>query len=313
MSKAQDTYRCTRCHKERAGRFTRPKSGAAGSWTQGDSQGRSIPQWYCFTCLPKGQGRDEEEEVAKSIAPIPVATVNIEREHQKGLALVNPILQQLDGLEVIDEPSYLVADELVGEIRKRRRGWEPIWNAIQERVIKPARESLDGIYSINREVDGALEKAEKSLKAKMATFKDKERLELAARNLKRDEDADRTQAIIDETKRKLSDARGSVKGVLTKNLNRNEAHLQTVMETVPLPVVGTSSSTRIVKTIEVDNLQAFAVALTIGPLKDHAIRQLITAAVNEALKAAGWTQVQKDEMAQWPGLKLVESTQIVGH
>ena len=316
MSKAADAYRCTRCQKERKGRFTRPQSGLPGSWTQGDSQGRSIPQWYCYTCLPEGQGRDEVNDIVAKTTPIIVPqpqAVNMEREHQKGLALVNPIMAQMEGLEVNSEESYLVADQLVGEIRRRRKGWEPIWGAIQDRIVKPLRDSLEGAYSINREVDGALEKAEKSLKAKMSTYKNEERLRLERENRERDAEADRTQALIDETKRKLETARGSVKGVLTRNLSRLDTHQQAVMETVPLPVVGANSSTRTVKRVEVDNLQAFAVALTIGKLRDHAIKALILAAVNDALRGVARTQEQKDEMAQWPGLKMVETTQIVGH
>ncbi len=248
--------------------------------------------------------------MAKATAPATaVATVNIERERQKGLALVTPILPKLEGLEVVDEESYQVADELIGQIRQRRKGWEPIWGAIQERMIKPLRETLEGAYSINRDVDGALEKAEKQLKGKMADYKDKERLRIAAENRKRDEDAERLQAQIEETKRKLEDARGSVKGVLTRNLNRLDSQQQAVMETVPLPVLGTNSSDRVVKVLTVTNLPEFVKFLD----PNEPMYMPILNAINSVLRSEGRTNERKAEMAQWPGVELVDRTQIVGH
>jgi hypothetical protein len=240
-------------------------------------------------------------------------TVNIEREHQKGLALANPIIQELGQLQITNEEEYLAADALLGRVRQSRKVWGSIWEQIQGRVIKPQREALEGVYFINREVDGPLEKGEKLLKSEMQLYKNEERRRLEQENRQRDAEAARTQQLIEEARTKLETARGSVKAILTRTVNRLETQQQVVMETTPLPVIGANSSTRQVKTIEVDNLQAFAVALTIGKLKDHPIRAAVTAAVNAVLKGEARTQEQKDIMAQWPGLKLVESTQIVGH
>lgn len=320
MSKATDTYECALCHKMKRGRFTRRRDGAQGSWTPGDSQRRSIPTWYCYICLPQGQGRDEEIDVAKTqdrpqgaAAAVLAPSINIEREHQKGLALVNPILEQIQGLSVTTEEEYQAADGLVGEIRKRRKAWSPIWEAIMSRVVKPQRDALEGVYSINREVDGPLEKAEKQVKTLMTSYKNEERDRIAKEELERELEAERTQQQIEATRVKLAGATGSVKGVLTRNLNRLETHQQAVIETVPMAVQGVNSSSRVVKSVVVENLPHFASALTLGTLKDDPIKPLILNAINSVLRSEGRSQEARDIMAQWPGLKLVESTQIVGH
>lgn len=262
--------------------------------------------------MPKKTAEGAAAQFYAGGAVTPVA-INIEREHQRGLALVNPIIQQLEGLAVTDEASFLHADEIVGEIRRRRKAWEPIWSAIMTRVVKPQRDALEGIYSINREVDGPLERAEKQVKAQMASYKNQERLRIDAENRARDEEAERVQEQIEATRKKLESASGSVKGVLTRNLNRLENHQQTVIETVPLPVLGVNSSSRVIKSVAVDDIHVFAIALKNGALKDNPIKPLIMNAINSVLKSEGRSQEARDIMAQWPGLKLVDNTQIVGH
>lgn len=50
-------YHCVQCRHETDGRFTKHKLASGGGWDQGHQQ----PHWYCWTCLPKGKGRGEEE------------------------------------------------------------------------------------------------------------------------------------------------------------------------------------------------------------------------------------------------------------
>lgn len=244
--------------------------------------------------------------------PKPALGLNIEREHQKGLALVNPLLEKLHELKVVDEESYLVADELLGRIRQGLKQWGVVWETIQERVIKPQREALEGVYSINREIAGPLEKGEKALKASMGAYKTAEADRIARENIERDREAQRLQDEIDRATALQQQTKSPVaRGVLTRNINRLNTMQQGVMETVPTPVVGAASSSRVVTYPELENLQAFAVALSVGSLKAHPIRALVIEAINAVLKGEGTKDV-KAEMAQWPGCKMGRTTQIVG-
>jgi hypothetical protein len=48
-------YHCIRCKQEKDGRFTKHKFSSGNGW----SQGMQVLNWYCWECLPKGDGRDE--------------------------------------------------------------------------------------------------------------------------------------------------------------------------------------------------------------------------------------------------------------
>jgi hypothetical protein len=321
VSRTADSHLCVMCQRTKRGRFTRRKDVTPGTWSHGDSQRRNIPMWYCFTCLPQGEGRDEGP-VPKQVEKVkPGSTsqgngavvVNIEKDHQAGLALVNPLVQQLDSLEVVDEGSYLLADQLLGKIRNARKTWGLIWDRIQEKVVKPQREALDGVYAINREVDGPLERGERLLKAAMTDYKNEERERIARETAERERKALQLQQEIEAAEQaKARVSSPAARGAITRNINRLESQQQSVMEATPLPVLGTASSTRTVTVIELESLPAFAVALTVGSLKDYPIRQLVINAVNSVLKSEGRTTELKEGMSKWPGCKLVEHTQIVG-
>lgn len=322
MSKAPDTYQCVQCGKTRAGRFTRRKTGAAGSWTQGDSQRRSIPNWYCYTCLPLGEGRDEEGQVptkpeksspgAASQAPQPVS-MNIQKAQQQGLALANPIVQQLSGMTITTAEEYLAADQLLGRVRNARKQWGSIWQQFYTRVVQPQKQALDGMYAINREIEKPLEDGEKKLKGLMADYKTEERRLLEEANRKRDEEAQEVQAQIERTQAKLATARGSAKAVLSNNLNRLENQQQTIMEDVPLPVLASNSTERTIKVLKLNNLVRLAEYLASDEVdpQDFAAAAVLEA-VEQALQKAGKTQAEKERLAQWPGVSLVDQPQIVG-
>lgn len=48
-------YDCVQCKQDTDGRFTKRKLSGGGGWDQGNQQGL----WYCWNCLPKGEGRNE--------------------------------------------------------------------------------------------------------------------------------------------------------------------------------------------------------------------------------------------------------------
>lgn len=50
-----ERYRCVTCRQEKDGRFTHHKLASGSGWSQGAQQ----PIWYCWDCLPNGEGRGE--------------------------------------------------------------------------------------------------------------------------------------------------------------------------------------------------------------------------------------------------------------
>jgi len=50
-----DAYHCTTCREKKPGRFTRHAHAASGGW----SRGLDKVLWYCWDCLPLGDGRGE--------------------------------------------------------------------------------------------------------------------------------------------------------------------------------------------------------------------------------------------------------------
>lgn len=248
-------------------------------------------------------------------APAVTSAVNLEREHQKGLALINPILKELEGLEVVDEPSYLEADAMLGKVRNSRKTWATIWSAIDTRIVKPLRESLDGAYAINREVDRPLEQAEKAIKLKMGAYKEAEARQIAAADREREQEAERLQAEIEDAARKEDAAKSPVmKRRMAMQREILEGQQQEVIETVALPVIGSAATTRVVTYPVVVNLQQLAVALLVGTLskKESGMRARVIDAVNAVLKAEARTAERKAEIAAWPGCELKSETQIVG-
>lgn len=304
----------------KSGRFTRPKSGAPGKWSQGDSQTRSIPNWYCFICLPPGQGRDEESQVPTSAAkssPTPVSggiAILVAKDREKGLALAGPLLKELEGgITIATEDDYLHYDNLLGKIRNTRKVWGTIWEAIQERIIKPQREALDGAYSVNREIDKPLEEGEKIIKGELAAFKERERKQLEAANRERDRAAEELQRQIEQTEQQAAAARTApMRAKLETRRQQLETQQQTVIEDVPTQVIGSASSTRDVKVLHVTNLRLLMAYLDTQDGDAIPLRLGIIEAAADVLRRSGKTQARRDEIGGWPGVELRTQIQIVG-
>lgn len=247
-------------------------------------------------------------------ATMPTAGVNLQREHQRGLALVNPLVEQLSAITIEDEASYLQADALLGKIRNALKQWGTVWDMIQDRVVKPQREALDGVYSVNREVSGPMEKAEKLLKSKMKDYKDEEAKRIAQEIADRDAETDRLQQQIDDAKRREEMAKTpQARRVAQRQIVALDSTQQAVIENTPMAVQGSSSSTRTVKVPIVTNLQHLMMALSVGSLKaETALWDKIYESVQAIIKTEGKSQARKDEMMTWPGITIQDETQIVG-
>lgn len=316
MATTPDTHKCTLCSKNRKGRFTRRTSAGPGEFPKG-GKGHDIPNWYCFTCLPEGSGRGElpsKDEVVERPRFTPdAAAIDVGKEHERGLAMATPLLLQLP-TKITTEAEFLAADELLGQFRNVRRGWGAIWSIIQDRVIKKQREALDGIYSVNRDVDGPMEKGEMALKSLMKSYKDEEARTLAAAETKRIADAEALQREIDAAEAKKQAApTPQLRGRIAAQQVKLEEKQMAVITQVNVAVLGSHSSTRTITYPVVGNLPQLALALLGGSLKGETeVRDKVLEAVNAVLRAEGRTNERKAEMVTWPGVVLHSESQIAG-
>lgn len=302
-----DLHKCVKCGKNEQGRFTRIKSGRSGAWTKD-----SLPAWWGYKCLPKGQGRGEEEDTpVDSIEPAhhhgngeaatkasagkadPFGTraahkaSGTERAAEAAEAVSGPnylevakvshgkvqtqvvsLATEVEELAITDEDSYLYADTLLGRARAVKASWSPIWDRIQERVIKPQRAALEGLYELNRDIEQPATKIEQAVKAKMKAFKLEE-----ARQLQASEDARQAaaQALIAEAQAKEAALQQAKTPAMRERLRAAVDNLTTRTEAVLMaetatPVRGESSNTRRVEKARIKSLEEF-----IGFLLDDSV------------------------------------------
>lgn len=262
-----DTYQCILCKKDRPGRFTRRREESDAGW----SQRRHIPQWYCYPCLPAGQGRDETEETAvakkkealAAVVPLNVGKQSGELAKSEVLTALLPLTAQVANLVIEDADGLLFADNLLGRIRQARKGWGTIFSRIQERTIKPIRGGLEELYQLNRDVDGPAEKLEKAVKGKMDAY----RMEEARLARVAEQEQQRLIAAADAKEKAAEDARTSqMRGKLQAQAAVLQQTAAAKIADTPMPVVGLHSASRTVEKWRVPDLMEFAKAVVRGDI-----------------------------------------------
>lgn len=298
--------KCVQCHKDKPGRFTRTKHASSGGW----SKGMQLPYYYCYTCLPRGEGRDEAPDTmpktpAKAMIPdVLPAKQNLVAYKKEGQSLIHPIQAELDNLEVVDAESYAETDALLGRIQGARRKWS---DRI-EKIIRPIRDGLNELYALNREVDRPLEALEKGVKEKMRLFKVEEQRQLQAAQQERDAEAERIRRQAEEAAAKEANARTNAmrNRLAAKREELEQAAAEVEAQELPEAVRGQASSTRPVKKWKVTNLPKFLHAITDG--KGIPIEMIIlnVPTINKYFKE------HPEQVAEWPGIEVFDDVQIIG-
>lgn len=326
------TYRCILCHKPRVGRFTRRKDQAGGGW----DQGRHLPAWYCYTCLPAGQGRDEEEEpVAKTtvvsspkritFSENPSAITRFEpapsdaKAKAEVMLVASSLKDEVTELTVTDAGSYAYADSLLGRVLSAKKTWAGIWGRIQEKTIKPIRSGLEGLYEMDREVSKPLVALETSVKKTMGDYKREEARQLQEAERARQAELARLQEEANERIRQAQlAATPQMKGRLTAAAARlqNEAAAVAVQE-APEAVQGEHSGTRTVPAWRIVNLDAFLAA--VGGYHERDMTSLPTAntpppecVIINTVYINKLFKTSPEVVASWPGVEVFDDQKIVG-
>lgn len=304
----ESTHHCTQCKKKRPGRFTRRR----GTSSQGWSQGFALPYWYCFTCLPFGDGRDEDAMAKKPITSkdvAPAVTINQDQIKQQGLEMIRPLSEDVDALVVTTQDEYLIADSLRHRVKSARK----TWGERMEKIIRPIRQGLDEIYGLNREVDRPLEALEASITDKMKTFKIAEARQIRLAEEKKEAEAKRLREEADAKLRQAQQAKTpQMQGRLEAAAARAQQQAVAVaQEEMPAPVQGINSTTRPVQKVKVGNHLHFLQGVIDGYVPEDCLTDIkVQAAIQTVLNR--YFKDDPEGMKAWPGIEVYDDVQIVG-
>lgn len=295
-------YACKTCNKTKDGRFTRGPSDA-------------IPKWYCWECLKAGQGKDETKETATQkvdekraavSAVLPATTPQrLDKTREEGQALILPLKETISTIDITGQDDYLQMDTALGRVRQARKQW----GERMERIIRPIRQGLEELYSLNREVDKPLEQLELLAKSKMRDFKLEEQRQLRAEEDARQAEARRLREEAEAAQRKAEAAKAPA---LKQKFDTAARVLESKADTVEFeesvaPVIGNQSSSRAVKKPRVVDLDKFLAGVVQGYVPKDCLKIEVRASV-----LTRYYQEDPDGFESWPGVEVVDDIQISG-
>jgi hypothetical protein len=243
----------------------------------------------------------------KTATVIPATAVPVAARTAKteGLALVTPLAPLVASLIVEDAEGYLRADALFGRIKNARKTWKER----MEKIIRPIRQGLDELYSLNREVDAPLAKLESAVEGKMIAFKQEERRQLQAAENERIRNEQEAQRKLDEIARKEEAARtNQMRAKLAQQREEAEARVAETVEAhafAETAVMGNHSSLRTKKVPTVNNNLGFIAGVAAGVIPADCVT------IN-MVRLRAYYKEDPESVAEFPGVVIVDDDQIAG-
>jgi hypothetical protein len=305
------THNCIQCKKPTAkGRFTRVASGADGPWKKGH-----LPAWYCYICLPLGQGRGENAEdsvvvrteTAKA-ATIAISPKAILSDRKEGLARIAAVNELVIADVIQTQAEYDAADAKLGQVKRARKWWkERLYGTkAQPGIIPTQKAALDMLYALNNEVDKPLDDIEKAVKASMTGYVARERQkQIAAEQERLDAQKEAEQAVEAAAKQEEKAKTPLQKQQAAEALNEAEAAYVETLTPVDTTISGAHSDVRVPKKPLVTDVLAFCAAIGEGEIPVEAIEVRI-GFLRTLYRDA------PEAVAAFPGVSIVDDIQIVG-
>lgn len=299
-----DIQLCVTCHKKKAGRYARAKS-LPGSIH--NTKAPHLPTWQCWSCLPEGQGRGEEEPMPKVInVPQMTSAVPAKRE---GLALITPLQAEVEALTVETPEGYLAADLILGRIQTARKTWKlkMYGTAAKPGPIPSIRSGLDQLYELNREIDSPLEKLEEKTKSAMKVFKLAELRASQEEERERQRIEEEKQRAIDELERKKALLKTpAAKARVEERIIEVAEELDEVQQqTAPEQTVGEKSRTTAKKIPVIMDLSAFIKGIAEGMVPEDCVQINMT-------RLRQYFKDEPEAVAMFPGVEIQDDIQIIG-
>lgn len=260
-----------------------------------------------------------KKNVPNTIHPYPVAPqpsipqataaprAELVKVQQQVMEVATSIQQEVAELTVTTPEEYAYADALLGRIRNSLKLWTPVWERMQDKVIRPIRAGLEELYSIDRDVRRPHEKLEETVKGKMKLFKIEEARQLRAAEELQQRELHRIEEEAAEKQRAIESAKTpQMKGRLQAQQQRIMEQAVQIQEQAPLPVTqGVASTTRTKKQPSATNLYHFAAGIANGDIPTDCL------IVNQS-KLNDYYKQDPEAVSGWPGITIVDDITIVG-
>jgi hypothetical protein len=214
-----------------------------------------------------------------------------------------PIVAQAKFLQVVDNNSFMLADTLRSQIKKAQK-------TIKDRlavIIRPAYETLQALYTFQKELIDPLEEADVMITSRMKTYKTEESRRISEENRVFIEKQEALAREREEAERRLAEAKNKhVAAHAIKQMQKVEEKMEAVAP-VTAPVAAISSGTRTVKKWRVTNLKELLKAIVSGEIPEDII-QINESAFNAYFRA---DDADKTAIKGWPGIKVYDDVLIV--
>lgn len=222
---------------------------------------------------------------------------SIQKAKDDGLALIDPLRAEVEGMVIATEDQYLVADAMLGKIQAARKRW----TARIGKIIDPLWEALKSGRELKNEVDKPLEALEGHVKQAMRTFKLAEQRRIQAA-------ADEEARLRDEAAAKEHAEEAAKTAPMKARLAAKRMELETQADAASeaqTPVIANASSTRKVKKWRVIDQSAFIIGVVERKIPAMAL-SIDTVSMNRLFRA------DPEAVAAYPGCEVYDDIDIVG-
>lgn len=237
-----------------------------------------------------------------------VAQLKTKRE---GLALIDPLKQEVDLLESISTPGELaVADELFGRIQKARKTWRLKMYGTEAKPgpIPSIRSGLDQLYAINREVDKPLETMENTVEKAMKAYHLAKLKEQQEEQAAKDRAEANKRAELEELERKKAALKlPAAKAKVEQQIIEVESELEEIQEEeTPEPQELENSTGRPRKVPTLKSISDVAQGVVQGLIPEDCL-------IVNMVKVRAYYKEDPAAVALFPGITLEDDIVIVGH
>ena len=238
---------------------------------------------------------------------IPTTSTPIDIEITRGeLAQTTaPVLSCANTITITDQDTYQLADNYLKFVRDAK-------SAVEEKlspIIRPVYEGLQALYTLRRELTDPLDQAETRLRTSMSQFLTQERKRLAELERVRQTEIERVAREAEQTRlaaRHISKSDPIARAKAALQAKRTiQAAVAIVPPPPPPPTRASHSSGVPVENWQVSDTRAFLQGVIDGTIPEEMI------AIHTVNINAMW-RMNKNKVKGWPGVKIVESTQIRG-
>lgn len=223
---------------------------------------------------------------------------------QEALTVSAPVRARVQSLQVTDEGSYAVADDLLSKIRHASKAVE----TRMDKILDPINESRREALKLKHELMDPLELLEQSVRGKMKDFRMEEQRQIRMKEDERRAETARLQSEIDEKQRKEDAAKSKIlrERLAAQRQELEDAVIRTRTAAPSAPIEAANSGTRTIKRWRVTDIVAlYSAAGDPNSIVPGDIFQVNDQAINR------YFNEDSAAVSIWPGIEVYDDIQIV--